>query len=860
MALPDVAAPPADEGLASVEADGKLAEEDTATKPDDAAAGPEMSEVETLRAQLAEAREQNAELLLRCKKLARVVSKADASTQTVDDMDADGVGGADAGARLPPEVDMMLRNPKDAVVQLNGIETLFAQQTQVDTGGGPSNSVSTPAVMLSASLEAVYAIFVNHPGNHTLILKASQFTSLLLAESNAHEQLPTVLLLQIVKEVVSVGSRLLAPSPGSATPADASGVTPNKLMTWIISLVSALLPCLTFSLKDQAISETFVHDLLAKLVHPLLASAELPQESLTLKCVQLLPLLPPEAWIQKLAVETGAVHSLALMYHRSSGSAVVRRDRVNSVTSTDGSTDVAMPKAVRIAVNHVFADNLELCVRALHDMFVSDEFVCQEVLEQLRSMGKRRGSSIIMALDADHSILSKLLGLWAFHQRSALEDSSPENSASLEVLKKVAELMGAVLTKIPPKMLLRRMQEYQNAEVLQRMALSAIHSSVHLRLQVAVNYVDNGIAPVIISCLQMFLRHYEKTPEKPSGADVAATFALLRDETLPADGWSYIRHCLHICNHVLSHWSATKISLRVDALDSRSAPLLLAQSGLVDALAQLVDPVAAGFDMAEMPPQAVAHQATETLQALFEQSGHICLFCMQHYAEVRQMVALGCDSLATDPLADFPDLQEKAVDQLSVSFDRFAVQDERIGRKVLKALSALFESSCRLVAWYLKNNPLSSQSELQSTDIHVEAVRSVSRAPYWSSEDAALLPEFVGLVAQLMLGSIEGHGLDPNTSKPIPAQAGQRVLDLTEAEEVVASCITTLLHLMLIDPSPPTVLECLAVSLARAVPDNDGASTSETAVNAIMRIMQVFPSSDRLQLNCQHLLTSLLGE
>ncbi|CAE7342855.1 HCc2, partial [Symbiodinium necroappetens] len=38
------------------------------------------------------------------------------------------------------------------------------------------------------------------------------------------------------------------------------------------------------------------------------------------------------------------------------------------------------------------------------------------------------------------------------------------------------------------------------------------------------------------------------------------------------------------------------------------------------------------------------------------------------------------------------------------------------------------------------------------------------------------------------------------------------------------------------------------------------APNSEEAVNTVMKIMQVFPSSDRLQMNCQHILTSLLGE
>lgn len=43
----------------------------------------------------------------------------------------------------------------------------------------------------------------------------------------------------------------------------------------------------------------------------------------------------------------------------------------------------------------------------------------------------------------------------------------------------------------------------------------------------------------------------------------------------------------------------------------------------------------------------------------------------------------------------------------------------------------------------------------------------------------------------------------------------RRVLDLTEAEEVVSACMTSVLHLLLIDPSPPTVLRALSRHLAR---------------------------------------------
>merc|ERR1711865_44696 len=135
------------------------------------------------------------------------------------------------------------------------------------------------------------------------------------------------------------------------------------------------------------------------------------------------------------------------------------------------------------------------------------------------------------------------------------------------------------------------------------------------------------------------------------------------------------------------------------------------------------------------------------------------------------MVALGCDSLATDPLADFPDMQQQAVEQLAASFEKFS-QDERLGRKVLKALAMMFESSYRLVAWFLREHPLSTLTDLQSLDVHSEAVRAVARAPYWSSDDSPMLPEFVALIAQLLMSSIEGLGPDDAP----PSRQGRRIL------------------------------------------------------------------------------------
>lgn len=795
----------------------------------------------------------------RCQKLMRQTAKAevkDGEAQTeADDSAGDG---AEACSLLPPVVEEMLRKPKDEEVQFRCVQALFdTQTTQAD-----SSALTTSSSALRGSLEAAVAIFGNHPANRQLCLKACQFLSVLLAEPNAEEHLPLVVLFKAAQDVVAIGGQFLADVANGGTLEAGTTPSPSKLLTWFFSLLALLLPCLTPRLKDRTQGEAFVNDLLSKLAGRLLQSAELPQEALILKCVQLLPLLPMEPWIQKACLESGTIHGLALAYRRCATGAA---PGFAPPTRVGDAADAPLPKAVRAAVRWAFTQNLEICVRAMEDTFVDDAFICLEVLEELKGAEKKQRGTFL-ALDSDHGIIGKALGLWTHHQRRALEDPDPPKCTSREVLLKVSELLRAVLLKLPPQRLLQGMQEFEEAEFLQRIGLATINGSAQLRLQLAVNYLDNDVIKVVIGCMQMLLHHYEVDvdPIDPTSAKSEAAFKLLQDDMLPAEGWPYVNICLDVCLHILSHWSATKASLqqKAEVLDKRAAPLCLAHAGLVDVLVELVDPAAAGFELSTKPPQKVVDKASETLKALFEQNGHICLFCMQHYTEVRQMVELGCMSLMTEPLVEFPQLQQQAVTQLAASFEKFADKDEKLGRKIRKALAVLFESSYRLVAWFLEQNPLSNLAELQSLDVHAEAVQAVARAPYWSSEDAHMLPEFVALISQLLMGSIEGA--DPDA----PASAsGKRVLDLTEAEEVVAGCIAAVLHLLLIDPSPPTVLECLATNLTelnskgdQPAPDQDTGGGSEQAVNAVMRVMQVFPSSDRVQTNCHLLLTSLLGE
>merc|ERR1711865_1327045 len=174
------------------------------------------------------------------------------------------------------------------------------------------------------------------------------------------------------------------------------------------------------------------------------------------------------------------------------------------------------------------------------------------------------------------------------------------------------------------------MQENQTVETFQRFAWAAIHGNAQLKLHVAVNYKRNGAPAVLIACLWMFLNRYKpdgSTPGASSGADTETVFRLLQDDTLPAEPWAYIQHCLEICTQIVSHWAATKITLehRANVLDQDAAPLLLAQQGLVDVLAEIVDPAATGLKLTTEPPKQVLKSALETLQVLFEQNGHICL-------------------------------------------------------------------------------------------------------------------------------------------------------------------------------------------------------------------------------------------
>lgn len=537
---------------------------------------------------------------------------------------------------------------------------------------------------------------------------------------------------------------------------------------------------------------------------------------------------------------------------------------------------MTLAKAVQSAIRSVFCGNLELCSWALSDAFVGDSFVCIEVLDELQSLElQRRGT--FRRLEADFDVISKVMSLWAFHQRQTLEDSEPAKSSSLPVLKKAASLLQGVLVKLLPGRLLERLEEFQESEVFVRIALAAVHNNAQLRLQLAVNYADNNVIAVMVACMVLLLRGYEtEGAADAADSEVEVSFQLLGDDKLPADGWSYTSYCLDVCLHVLSHWSCTKLAMPSkgpEVLDPSAAPVKLASAGVVDVLAELIDAPAAGVELRQQPPTALVQKACETLQALFERNGQICLFCMKHYAEVKQIILVGCESIVADPLSDHPEMQQEAIELFVGALEKFATKDERLSRKLLKALTVLFESSYQLVAWFLQEHPLSSLSELNSVDAHIEAVRAVSRAGYWSSEDAPLLPEFVAALVQTMLDAVE-------------------VVDLTEAEEIASSCMASVLHLMLIDPRPPMVQQSLARSLGGKGRKVDGPAdtaaentddlppledvtaddvlnglnahaspvSSEEAVNTMMKIMQVFPSSDRLQMNCQHILTSLLGE
>ena len=774
---------------------------------------------------------------------------------------------ADGEGSLHAMLAQMLRCPQDESLQLTGIEQLFVEQTQA----GAAQLESTP--QLHQSLEVAVNIFVHHQNNWTLLLKASQFLSVLLAEPSAQQLLPQAQLQRTAQAVLAASTALLEKTGGLSTPASgyqatASAPSPTKLFTWLLSLLSLLLPSLESWLRARQQSEAFVHGLMHGVVSRLLAASEVPSEALILKSVQLLPLLPMETWIQQMCLESGAIHSFALV-----------RQRLASKRGPEAQgdlQDVTLAKAVQSAIRSTFCGNLELCSWALSDAFVGDTFVCIEVLDELQSLEQQRRGTF-RRLEAEFDVISKVMSLWAFHQRQTLEDPNPASCSSLAVLKKAANLLQGVFVKLLPGKLLERLEEFQESEVLVRIALATIHQNAQLRLQLAVNYADNTIIPVMVACMQLLLRGYELEDGAATATpEVEVAFQLLAEEKLPAEGWSYTTYCLEVCLHVLSHWSCTKLAAPTkEVLDPGAAPVKLASAGVVDVLAEVIDAPAAGIELRQPPPTALVQKACETLQALFERNGHICLFCMKHYAEVKQIILVGCESIVADPLSDHPEMQQEAIELFVGALEKFALKDERLSRKLLKALTTLFESSYQLVAWFLQNHPLSSLSELNGLDAHIEAVRAVSRAGYWSAEDAPLLPEFVAALISTMLDAVEGH-LD--FSKP-PSCAGRRAVDLTEAEEIASSCTASVLHLMLIDPSPPTVQRSVARSLgkrqegaeaAKAEKDDlppledlndlDTNPSSEEAVNTLMKIMQVFPSSDRLQMNCQHILTSLLGE
>jgi len=379
-------------------------------------------------------------------------------------------------------------------------------------------------------------------------------------------------------------------------------------------------------------------------------------------------------------------------------------------------------------------------------------------------------------------------------------------------------------------------------------------------MQVAVNYASNGATVAIISALRLFLKRFEEDGAATQAAtNTEEAFKLIQDQQLPAAFWPYVQHGLELCSHMLSHWGATRLSTekKGDVLDPTAAPLLLAQQGLVDVLLEIIN-MESGAKSEDSPPKALLEIATDILKTLFEQNGHINLFCMQHYAEVRAVIKLGCDSLIGDPLPEYPDLQQQAVETLVAASKRF-FKDDKLCKRILRAMSAIFETSPGLMLTFLTEYRIStpgaskdSDKALPTPEAHLEAVRAVGHVAFWGPDDAPLMPDFVSVLAELLSQVL-----------PPPADAGPGATggleDLSEAEALAGACVASLLRLLMVDPNPPDVQQCLIEQLGKAE-RNTGDTDSERAVKLTMRIMETFPSSDRMQMNCQHLLTTVLGE
>merc|ERR1712125_156380 len=153
-------------------------------------------------------------------------------------------------------------------------------------------------------------------------------------------------------------------------------------------------------------------------------------------------------------------------------------------------------------------------------------------------MGQKRGTFV--TLDENFGLFAKCLRLWAFHERSALEDQDPERCSSREVLIRLADLLVVVCSKLPPARLLQRMQEFRESEIFQRVALAAIHSVAQMRLQIAVNYTENSVVSIMVEDMHLFFKCYEAPAPSPAGASPPeATFRLLKDGNLPAESWAY---------------------------------------------------------------------------------------------------------------------------------------------------------------------------------------------------------------------------------------------------------------------------------------------------------------------------------
>ncbi|CAD7923566.1 unnamed protein product [Amoebophrya sp. A120] len=403
----------------------------------------------------------------------------------------------------------------------------------------------------------------------------------------------------------------------------------------------------------------------------------------------------------------------------------------------------------------------------------------------------------------------------------------------------------------------------------------------------------------------------EYCPRLSRSTAVEPFLLALHELKLPTKWWPVLESSLEIVRTMLDHWDATSRISKAgaagpdadeEAAPNRSTPTQLPTTSVVpDHLIALgfMDRL---FELFEVPADLLTESLTlvaqDCMKVLLKKSSEICLFSLVHFVESKKnpfFVELACSAMEESDFfveeTEFlhhsgapassrnSNLESQNKFRLTIVTNLVDLHQKLpsldLQSRLRRTLAALFDqaSSIGLCLSVLQHYESEAQigagggggkkkiPNLLPLAVEMEVLRAIARLSYWNpGKETPLVVMLVAVLIDSIRESLH--------------------------EEYTATVLNAVLHLLAIDSSVQRVLsQSLVAACANAFASNElkrkslekqdepmggiglfdeeeeeekKQSERELAVSFVMKVMQRFPTSDRVGGKAQHLLTSVL--